>query len=276
MHGLVCDCRLSYRARNVGCVLGPAGCNHIDVHRGPLFWARCVCRQAGRKNGLLSGWVSVSQAVAAWQWFNHLASKVPADRSLLRINIDETSVCLFQDTGKGTVFNCKKRWAPDPEPTQPASRKRRRTCLTHVAIICDNPRLQPLLPQYIIGNCNTFLRKDWSGLLAGAPGNVVLVRQQSAWNNIKLFVQILERLGTILRPYLISYQPVVFFDACRVHCASVIFQACLRCQLWVVLVPARLTWLLHSAVPGAVRDRGARSKQPSRQRLARGRPLTEG
>ena len=38
-----------------------------------------------------------------------------------------------------------------------------------------------------IGNHNTFLQRDWSGLLAGAPGNVVLVRQQSAWNNIKLF-----------------------------------------------------------------------------------------
>jgi len=152
-------------------------------------------------------------------------------------------VCLFQGTGKGTVFHSKKRGGP--EPTQPASRKRRRTCLTHVAIICDNPRLQPLLPQYIIGNHNTFLQRDWSGLLAGAPGNVVLVRQQSAWNNIKLFVQILQRLGTILRPYLVSCQPVVFFDASPLHCAKAIFQACLKSHLWVVLVPARLTWLLQ-------------------------------
>lgn len=185
------------------------------------------------------------QAVAAWQWFNHLASRVPAQRSLLRINIDETSVCLFQGTGKGTVFHSKKRGGLNPEPTQPASRKRKRTCLTHVAVICDNPRLQPLLPQYIIGNCNTFLQRDWQGLLAGAPGNVVLVRQQSAWNNIKLFVQILQRLGAILRPYLVSYQPVVFFDACRLHCAREIFQTCLRHHLWVVLVPARTTWLLQ-------------------------------
>ena len=185
------------------------------------------------------------QAAAAWQWFNHLASRAPAGKSILRINIDETSVCLFQGTGKGTVFYSKKRQGPDAEPTQPASRNKRRTCLTHVAIICDNPRLQPLLPQYIIGNSQTFLQRDWPALLAAAPGNVVLIRQKSAWNNVTLFVQILHRLGTLLRPYLLSCQPVLLLDACRLHCARPVLQACLRSHLWLVFVPAKLTWLLQ-------------------------------
>ena len=185
------------------------------------------------------------QAIAAWQWFNHLASRAPAGKTILRINIDKTSVCLFQGTGRGTVFYCRKRQSPNAEPTQQASRKSRRTCLTHVAVICDNPKLQPLLPQYIIGNLQTFLKRDWPVLLASAPGNVVLIRQKSAWNNVALFVQILNRLGTILKPYLFSCQPVLLLDACRLHFATPIIQACVRSHLWLVFVPARLTWLLQ-------------------------------
>lgn len=145
----------------------------------------------------------------------------------------------------GTVLHSRKKHGPHAEPSQPASRKRRRTCLTHVAVICDNPRLQPLMPQYIIGNFSTFLQRDWPALVASAPGNVVLIRQKSAWNNTTLFVHILARLGAILRPHLSSYQPILLLDACRLHYARPILQACRRSHLWFVFVPARLTWLLQ-------------------------------
>ena len=164
---------------------------------------------------------------------------------MLRINLDETSVCLFQGTGKGTVFFSRKRGPPGTEPVQLASTKKRRACLTHVAVVCDNPTLQPLLPQYVIGNLQTFLLREWRALLASCPDNVVLVRQKSAWVNIEVFVEIVNRLGVVLRPYLGSVQPVLLMDTCPVHLAGRVLKACFASQLWPVFVPARLTWLLQ-------------------------------
>ena len=164
---------------------------------------------------------------------------------MLRINMDETSLCLFQGTGKGTVFHQKKRDPPSEEPAQFASRKRRRTCITHVAFICDRPDLQPLLPQFLIGNHSTFLQRDLEGLRAACPSNVFLVRQKSAWNNAALQVIILRRLGAVLRPYLGSLQPILFMDACRLHFVRPVITACFAQSLWPIFVPARLTWLLQ-------------------------------
>ena len=88
-----------------------------------------------------------------WQWYNACAARVPDGKAALRINMDETSVCLWQGGGKGTVI-CRKRRAPDgPEPAERVSRAKRRACLTHVAFICDRPELQPILPQVLVGKC---------------------------------------------------------------------------------------------------------------------------
>ena len=49
-----------------------------------------------------------AEALAGWQWWNCAAQRVPPGLELLRINLDETAVCLFQGGGKGTVI-CRKR-----------------------------------------------------------------------------------------------------------------------------------------------------------------------
>ena len=48
--------------------------------------------------------VRFRQAAAAWQWFKYAAAQAPTGSTVLRINLDETSVKLFQGDGKGAVF----------------------------------------------------------------------------------------------------------------------------------------------------------------------------
>ena len=50
-----------------------------------------------------------SQATAVWQWYNYLESQTPTGFKLLRLNLDETSVKLYQGDQKGTCFFKKKR-----------------------------------------------------------------------------------------------------------------------------------------------------------------------
>ena len=190
------------------------------------------------------------QASAVWQWWNHACSWALEGQAVLRVNMDETSVCLCQGDAKGTVVATKKRLrdqgAPGPDgPLQQVSRSRRRTCLTHVAFVCDQTWLQPRLPQVIIGNCHTFLAGEWQALLDGCPDNVYLVRQRSAWNDAELLARIVHLLGAVLRPYASFFHPVLLLDACRLHISDVVLRACNQEGIYLVVVPAKLTWLLQ-------------------------------
>ena len=160
--------------------------------------------------------------------------------------MDETSICLWQGDAKGTViFNRRKRPRWEEEPVQRLKKASKRTCLTHIAFICDRADVQPLLPQVIVGNCATFPARDWAALLAATPANVYLVRQKSAWSNAQLLARVINVLAEALRPFLGEAQPVLLMDACRLHLHSDVLQACWRHGLWAVCVPARLTWLLQ-------------------------------
>ena len=179
-----------------------------------------------------------------WQWWNYLCGRIPADKVALRINMDETSVCLFQGAGKGVVFVDKKR-RRDNEPVQAVPSAKRRCCVTHVAFICDRSDLQPLLPQVVIANEHTFTAAGLAALQASCPANVKLVRQKSAWNNSALCATIIGWLGEALAPHLEGLQPLLLLDAVGLHTTPVVMRAFLASGIWPILVPARTTWLLQ-------------------------------
>ena len=166
------------------------------------------------------------------------------------MNLDETSVCLFQGGGKGTVLCRKRRREATREVAQPASSSTKRTCLTHIAMVCDRPDVQPLLPQVIIGNEATFKARELLALQTACPGNVHLLRQKSAWINIGVIVGVVRLLGAALRklshpPLVRRWQAVLLMDAHRAHYHRSVLAACLTAGIWPIIVPARMTWLLQ-------------------------------
>ena len=169
--------------------------------------------------------------------------QMPPGTVALRLNLDETSVCLFQGDAKGHVFANKMKY-PDGF-VQRAPRAKRRCCLTHVGLICDRPDLQPLLPQVIIGNERTFPKASFAALQAACPPNVVLVRQKSAWNDKVLCANIVHRLGAALKDHLDGLQPILLLDAVRLHTAPRVLLACAKWNIWPIIAPAKMTWLLQ-------------------------------
>ena len=92
----------------------------------------------------------------------------------MRINLDETSVKLFQGDGKGAIFFKKKKGRPGlgaADEGEAVSLKKRRICLTHIGLICDRAEVQPALPQVLIGNEATFLAGEFADLQAACPAN---------------------------------------------------------------------------------------------------------
>ena len=192
----------------------------------------------------------VAEAGALWQWWNCAASHVLPGFVMLRINLDETSISFFQGNGKGAVAFRKRKQSPSEEPVQSVARSTKRSCLTHIGLVCDRPDLQPRLPQVIIGNEHQFQAREMPALMAACPPNVHLIRQKSAWNNADVCKRVIQLLGAALRAYfdpLLSkrLQLVLLLDACRVHLSSAIATACLAQGIWPIIVPARLTWLFQ-------------------------------
>ena len=205
----------------------------------------------------------IGQALAVWQWRNYAVSEVPPGHQVLRINLDETSVKLFQGDAKGTVLFRKRRrdrrTEVDEEPVQKADLNKKRTCLTHVGLICDRADVQPLLPQVLIGNEATFQAGELADLSASCPANVVLIRQKSAWNNKETCKRVLRLLAAALRkvnhpPKWPPLQPVLFMDAAGLHIHPSVAMSCAALNIWLIVVPAKLTWLLQPLDTHAFRE----------------------
>ena len=149
--------------------------------------------------------------------------------------------------GKGLVLKPRQGARRGKRRFALASRKQQRGCLTHVAIVCDRPEMQPLLPQVVIGNhavLPLYIQKEIEPHL---HKHVFLVRRKSAWVDATYMITIMELLGKVLKPFLNKFQPILLMDALPAHIAPTVFCAAAKSGIWVVIVPAKLTWLLQPA-----------------------------
>ena len=187
------------------------------------------------------------EARATWQCYNHAEQRAAAQgRWILRVNLDETAVCLFPGGGKGAVLISKKR-AREGRP-QVVEKWKKRCYMTHVAMICDQSDIQPKLPQFVLGNERTLKQRDMRALRGACPPNVTLLRQKSAWSNAALTARIVRELGRAVRllgARTASVRIVLILDAARIHFHPLVLRACRAEGIWAVFVPAKMTWLLQ-------------------------------
>ena len=186
----------------------------------------------------------LAEVRGVWQWWNCLEEQVSSPKKVLRVNVDETAVRFYMPQPAGLVAK-KRRRRCGPEPTQDASRRQQRSCVTHVAAICDDTAVQAVLPQVFVGN-EAVLQVSWTKLLRPAlRKNVILLRRKSGWVNKDFLVTYVKLLAVCLEPFASVYQPILLWDALPAHCAPMVLRAAARAGLWVVIVPAKLTWLLQ-------------------------------
>ena len=78
-------------------------------------------------------------------------------RPRVLINVDETSVRLVPEEGRGHVSNIAYRLFMQGKPVgRRASQGKLRSAITHIAAICDSPMFQCLLPQLVLVGQNQF------------------------------------------------------------------------------------------------------------------------
>ena len=186
------------------------------------------------------------QATAVWRWYRSLLKVVPAGKKVLRVNMDETSVAAFHGHESGNIAHWGKRGL-DSEPITWADRKKRRTAFTHAAFICDDSSIQPLLPQLLLANSSVLTNAQLQAILQECPRNCFVKREKSAWMTIDIMKILLVCLLEMLSPYKDSHQIILFLDAHRSHISRPVAELCARKGIFLVIIPARLTFLLQPA-----------------------------
>ena len=186
------------------------------------------------------------QAFAVWRWSNYLHDQCACrGKQPLLINLDETSVPVVFAHVKGNfmVHNGRRAWRPPPR--QASGKNEQRTFFTHVGLICNDPAIQPLLPQVIFVGSPGINWAEWSLLVADLPPNVFIKRMPRGWNNADQHKLIIRILGLVLRPFLATRQPILSFDAAKLHLNAEVLHEIYTAHMWYLLIPARLTWLLQ-------------------------------
>ena len=98
------------------------------------------------------------------------------------------------------MCTAKRKRGPQ-HPVQHMNKVTLRTSLTHIIVVCDDVALQPRLPQVIVANTNTVLRKHVLRLIIESPPTVRLVRRPTAWNTMALQEEVISWLHGALETF---------------------------------------------------------------------------
>ena len=179
-----------------------------------------------------------------WQWFRFLVARVPPDKKLLLLNLDETSIRFWYQPRLGLRGRARAKPAGRGAARQ-ASRGQLRKAFTHVAVICDDATLQPQLPQVILVNertCTNLTLQNWKPI----PGcKAEVLRHKSAWINNAKFADILRRIGEALKTHAPDRQAILLMDAHSCHFSEEALAALHAYDIWPCIIPASTTSCLQ-------------------------------
>lgn len=183
-----------------------------------------------------------------WQWAAYLNDEVRANSKIpLLINIDESPMPLMYGDAVGNIERRTKKRNADREPRRAATRNDTRVHYTFIAMICNIPWIQELLPQILIVPARALPESSWLTVASRLPQNVYLLRNNTMWVSSKIWVVVLRLLRKSLKRLRIqrTYKVILFADAFGGHITVASMQAMKKYRFWFVLLPAGLTWLMQ-------------------------------
>jgi hypothetical protein len=172
--------------------------------------------------------------------------QVPDGKTPLLVNLDETYISFIQSTAAGNRADASKI----PEHCGFSFRERihskfKRGGVSMVGLVCDDAELQRALPQFILSNEHTMSQEFERLARACAPSWMKLYRLQSPWMTHDMFREILRVLARAVKHVSENRLIILLCDCVRSHIHSTIAIEAERLGIWLVFIPAGLTWLLQ-------------------------------
>ena len=135
-------------------------------------------------------------------------------------------------------------WPQQQAPRRHVKKQYRRGALTHVALITDLPPVQAKLPQIFLCNQRIVPARALTNPVLQKGPTVEFWLEKSGWNNSSKMVRILRKVRDAMSEFG-ALQPIVLLDACPCHIHPRVAAAAEELGLWLVVVPAKLTFLVQ-------------------------------
>ena len=140
-------------------------------------------------------------------------------------------------------YVCKTRCErTGKSPARFVNKSLQRGMATHVSLITHMTEIQALLPQFVLLNRRTFKASD---LPDASTSGVEFWRDETAWNTGSKMISILEHVASKFEGKFDKLQPVILLDMAPCHLDHQVIAAANRLGLWLLFVPARLTYILQ-------------------------------
>ena len=194
----------------------------------------------------------------------------PSGRQPLLINMDETSLAYHFCGLRGTVL--KLQIDSHQEASDAASLSEIRGHVSFLASIANDPEVQALLPQVLLGNEHRFTKTLLRSVEKSCPPQVHLWRQKSAWNSHSTMRRYICLLAKTLGSLVHERYVILIVDTAKAHIHQSIYKLARQRGLRLVFVPARMTrWLqpcdthVFGPFKTALMDNWRRSKSEATQ-----------
>ena len=190
--------------------------------------------------------ICVRQALIYLQWVRYAIEIVLYGRSYVILNMDETSLSSVEDQGKG-MRTCRR--ASRGRHTERARdfEDRSNTKTTLVATVCDNQNLQPYLPQIVLARYTKQAVPPAALSTAYASTGEPL----EYWHRTRGFAtsDIIKKWAVRVRSIIHSFNPeawiLLVWDCSQAHLNEDVARHLRRLGILVIVIPAKLTWLLQ-------------------------------
>ena len=162
------------------------------------------------------------------------------------VNLDETNIKLYQRAGPGILMDvARKRKNTAASLTYHAKKGELRGSFTHVGMICDDPDLQPLLPQHIFLHRNQISEVEFAAAQVAAATNVILHRSEQTWVTSELMKIVLKSLADAIKTKETGRRILLSLDTFRAHISQPVWRSAAAHGIFMFVVPAQLTWCLQ-------------------------------
>ena len=183
----------------------------------------------------------ICEAFAYFRWVNGALAQ--SAKAPLIINMDEASVAFHLSGLVGTVL--KTGPFTSLRPGDSVKLSARRGALTYIASICDDPTVNDLLPQILLGNPHQFVLRTIRAVQSELPANIFLWREESSWNNARIMQKYIDLLCSRLGGILEERTVFLVVDMAACHIQPSVHSHALEQGVRMILIPAGMTAVLQ-------------------------------
>jgi len=218
----------------------------------PPFWGPCVgfLTNLQPKNGTCFGaeiaTVCKKKAKAFWRWSNFLHSRVPVGETAAVVNIDETSIRLYQNSGPGFIVDIARRQKRSNKSLcRDVTKGQLRGSFTLIAMVTSYLPLQKHLPQMAFINAAHIGSDDFDNIVKDMLPTVHVYRVKNSWTTVEKMKQMLGLLKSVVKEKTPQVRILLCADTYKAHISTAIFMCAAKHGIFYFTVPPKMTWALQ-------------------------------